>query len=224
MQLERIGLLNTLLETISGFLTNWWWLVAIVVALAMLRGVAVGKRSRRYRGKGHSGRTASAQRGSTSGESSVVQLHPAHRVESPTGTITGKAYVTDGDGIRVARQEVRLAGLDAPEWDQKAKHRDGYWFNHGKRVKNALIREIGGKHVRVSVERVDKFGRLVGTVTCNGRDIGEWLVREGHAIAAYSDRYRHVEWEARKAQRGMWAHAHNFDPRAHRHRQRPFGR
>ena len=137
----------------------------------------------------------------------------------PPRTITGKAYVTDGDGIRVARQEVRLAGLDAPEWDQKARHWDGYWFNHGKRVKSALIREIGGKHVRVSVESVDKFGRLLGTVTYEGGDIGEWLVREGHAIAAYGDRYRHVEREAREAKRGMWAHAHNFDPRAHRHRE-----
>ena len=224
MQLDRIGLLDTLLETVFGFITNWWWLIALVVALAILRTVAVGKRSRRYRDRGHSGRTAPRRGGGSSRGSSVAQFHAAHHVESPTGTITGKAYVTDGDGIRVARQEVRFAGLDAPEWDQKAKHRDGYWFNHGKRVKSALIQEIGGKHVRVSVERVDKFGRLVGTVTCNGRDIGEWLVREGHTIAAYSDRYRHVEREARKAQRGMWAHAHNFDPRAHRHRQRPLYR
>ena len=138
-------------------------------------------------------------------------------------SITGKAYVTDGDGIRVAGQEVRLAELDAPEWDQKAKHRDGYWFNHGKRVKSALIREIGGKHVRVSVKGTDKFGRRLGIVTCKGRDIGEWLVREGHAIAAYGDRYVHVEREAREARRGMWAHAHNFDPRAHRHRERRKG-
>ena len=124
----------------------------------------------------------------------------------------------------MAGQEVRLAGLDAPEWDQKAKHGDGYWFNHGKRVKSALIREIGGKHVRVFVEGMDKYGRLLGTVTCNGRDIGEWLVREGHAIAAYDDRYKEGEREARRAKRGMWAHAHNFDPRAHRRRKSEQGR
>jgi len=45
-----------------------------------------------------------------------------------TGRLAGKAYVTDGDGIRVSGQEVRFAGLDAPEFDQAAKHRDGYWF------------------------------------------------------------------------------------------------
>lgn len=133
--------------------------------------------------------------------------------------ISGKAYVTDGDGIRVSGQEIRLAGLDAPEWDQPARHRDGYWFAHGKRVKSALIREIGGRHVHVAIEDYDRFGRALGTVTCDGRDIGEWLVREGHAIAAYSERYKRVEREARSARRGMWAHARNIDPRAWRHRK-----
>lgn len=130
--------------------------------------------------------------------------------------LAGKAFVTDGDGLRVQGCEVRFAALDAPEWDQRAQHRDGYWFGHGKRVKSALINEIGGRHVRVSVEDWDRFGRAVGTVTCDGRDIGAWLVSEGHAIAAYGDRYKEAEAEARAAMRGMWAHKRNIDPRAWR--------
>ena len=207
-----------LLGAVPEFLVDWWWLIALVIAIAILRQVAFRKRSRRHRREGYSRGPRREQGRAAFRRTNVEQLHPAHRVASPTRTITGKAWVTDGDGIRVARQEVRIVGLDAPEWDQKAKHRDGYWFNHGKRVKSALIQEIGGKHVRVSVEGTDKFGRLLGTVIYEGGDIGEWLVREGHAIAAYSDRYIHVEREAREAKRGMWAHAHNFDPRAHRHR------
>ena len=206
----RIGLEGELLEPVF----EWWWLTALVAALAILLGISSGKRSRRNR-------RMSDPPLIKGGESRF--LNDGKQVsaygESPLRTIAGKAYVTDGDGIRVAGQEVRLAGLDAPEYDQKAKHWDGYWFKHGKRVKSALIQEIGGKHVQVSVESVDKFGRLVGTVTHKGRDIGEWLVREGHAIAAYDDRYRHVQRAARRAKRGMWAHAHNFDPRAHRHRE-----
>lgn len=135
------------------------------------------------------------------------------------GTLVGKAYVTDGDGIRVSGQEVRFAGIDAPEFDQVAKHQDGYWFPHGKRVKSALIREVGGRRVHVAIEEYNRFGRAVGIVTCNGKDVGEWLVREGHAIAAYGHRYNHVEREARKARRGMWGHAVNIDPRQWRHRK-----
>ena len=178
-QLDRIGLEDMLLETLSGWFANWWWLIALAVAIAILREVTFGRRSRRHRNKGYSRRAGQGRRRVASPNSSATQPNPARRVGGSARTITGKAYVTDGDGIRVAGQEVRLAGLDAPEWDQKAKHRDGYWFNHGKRVKSALIREIGGKHVRVSVESVDKFGRLLGTVTYKGRDIGEWLVHEG---------------------------------------------
>ena len=201
---------------ISEYLADWWWMVALAGAVVILRQVAFGKRSRRNRRKGYPRRAGRARRRAASRGSFAARTRPARRVGSPAQEITGKAWVTDGDGIRVAGYEVRFAGLDAPEWDQKAKHRDGHWFNHGKRVKNALVQKIGGKHVRIAVEGEDKFGRLVGTVTCNGEDIGEWLVREGHAIAAYDDRYKHVEREARKARRGMWAHAHNFDPRAHR--------
>ena len=215
--MDRVGLEDMVSEAVSGLFADWWWLIAFVVAIAVLRDF--GKRARRGRRRGYSRRAGRGQRRAASRRSFVERRHPAHRVESPCRSITGKAYVTDGDGIRVDKQEVRLVGLDAPEWDQKAKHRDGYWFNHGKRVKNALIQEIGGKHVRVSVEGTDRFGRLLGTVTYKGGDIGEWLVWEGHAIAAYSDRYIHVEREAREAKRGMWAHAHNFDPRAHRHRK-----
>ena len=133
--------------------------------------------------------------------------------------IAGKAWVTDGDGLRVSGYTVRFAGLDAPEWDQWAKHRDGYWFKHGKRVKSSLIETIGGRHVRVTVEGYDKYDRVIGTVTCDGKDVGAWLVRNGHAIAAYGDRYKGVEQEARREKRGLWGHDVAFDPRYWRRRQ-----
>ena len=209
-RLERIGLEDLMLDAVSGLFADWWWLIALAVTVAFLQALAFGKRSRRsrrYRRKGRAGRTAGRQHRAGPRSASFAQ---------PGQTITGKAYVTDGDGIRVAGQEVRFIGLDAPEWDQYAEHQDGYWFNHGKHVKSALIQQIGGKHVHVSVEDTDQYGRLLGTVIYRGRDIGEWLVGEGHAIAAYSGRYKRVERAAREARRGMWAHARNIDPRAWR--------
>ena len=150
----------------------------------------------------------------------VFLLLRSRRRIRPGLTLSGKAYVTDGDGLRVSGREIRLAGLDAPEFDQRAMHRDGTWFNQGKRIKSALIAEVGGKYVHVAVVKVDKYDRAVGVATCDGRDVGEWLVRNGHAIAAYGDRYEAVERQARAEGRGMWGCAVAYDPRAWRHGKR----
>ena len=90
----------------------------------------------------------------------------------PGDVIKGGAKMTDGDGVKVKGYTVRLAGLDAPEWNQPAKHRFGFWFNHGKRVKRALSRERAGRRVQVKVEGYERYGRLLGTVSCRGMDAG----------------------------------------------------
>ena len=130
--------------------------------------------------------------------------------------IQGRAKVTDGDGIKVKGYTVRLAGLDAPEWNQPAKHRFGFRFNHGKQVKRALTRELAGRRVQVKVEGYDRYGRVLGTVSCRGRDVGEWLVRSGHAIACFDSRYKAAERAAQSERRGMWDYREAFDPRAWR--------
>ena len=138
------------------------------------------------------------------------------RRKRPGDTISGRAQVTDGDGIKVRGYRVRLAGLDAPEWNQPAKHRFGFCFNHGKRVKRALKSEVGGKRVRVAVEGFDRYGRVLGTVSRRGQDVGEWLVRSGHAIACFDNRYQAAERAARSERLGMWGYEQAIDPRAWR--------
>ena len=73
-------------------------------------------------------------------------------IEGRTGALAGKAYVTDGDGIRVSGQEVRFAGLDAPEWNRVAKQVDGYWFGHGRtreeRTHSEDRRQAGARYSR----------------------------------------------------------------------------
>ena len=128
--------------------------------------------------------------------------------------------MTDGDGLRVKGYRIRFAQLDAPELDQRAKHEDGYWIRHGKRVRSKLTEVIGSKHVRVAVEDYDQYDRLVGKVTFDDKDVGEWLVRNGHAVAAYGDRYKEVEREARREKRGMWGHAVVWHPKEWRRRNR----
>ena len=50
----------------------------------------------------------------------------------PGARLGGKAYVIDGDTVRVSGQRIRLAGLDAPEVDQVAKHQDGLLVQAGQ--------------------------------------------------------------------------------------------
>ena len=114
---------------------------------------------------------------------------------------------------------MRLAGLDAPEWNQPAKHRFGFWFNHGKRVKRALKSEVGGRRVRVKVEGYDRYGRVLGTVSRRGQDVGEWLVLSGHAISCFDHRYKDAESAAKSERRGMWGYKEVYDPRVWRRRQ-----
>lgn len=134
--------------------------------------------------------------------------------------LEGEAVVTDADGLEVQGTKVRFAALDAPEFNQIAKiGEDDDWINHGLLVKNALAGRIGGRPVRVDVETWDRYGRAVGTVTQDGRDVGEWLVLQGHAVAAYGERYKDAEEHAKRDARGMWGYAKSFDPRLWRHRK-----
>ena len=192
-----------------GFTRHEVWLpiTAIVVGLALATVFALfGVRRRRRRRERESGRPPAPP--------------PGARPMLPEigSVIAGRATVTDGDGLGVSGYRIRFAGLDAPELDQWAKHRDGYWIRHGRRVKNALNKAVGGKHVRVKVEEYDQYDRVIGRVTCNDRDVGEWLVRNGHAVAAYGDRYKQVETEARRERRGMWGHRVNWHPKDWRRR------
>ena len=180
-------------------------IIGVVLALAAIV-VLLGTRSRRRRGEPESGRPP------PSGPGARPMLPEVGSV------IAGKARVTDGDGLRVSGYRIRFADLDAPELDQWAKHRDGYWIRHGQRVKTALNKAVGGKHVRIKVEEYDQYDRVIGTVTCDDRDVGEWLVRNGHAVAAYGDRYKQVETEARREQRGLWSHTVNWNPQDWRRR------
>lgn len=185
-----------------------WAPVMIVVVITGLATVfaLIGIRSRRRRREPDAGPPPAP-------DSGVRPMLP-----EVGSVIAGKAVVTDGDGLKVSGYRIRFAGLDAPELDQWAKHGDGYRIRHGRRVKGALTKAVGGKHVRVKVEEYDQYDRVIGTVTCNDRDVGEWLVRNGHAVAAYDDRYKRLETEARTEQRGMWSHMVNWHPRSWRRR------
>jgi micrococcal nuclease len=75
------------------------------------------------------------------------------------------------------------------------------------------------RKVAVQVVDVDAYGRTVGIVFCNRRDINLEMVRAGYAWAyreylgtAYASRYLDAERDARMRRAGLWAQSNPEPP------------
>ena len=120
--------------------------------------------------------------------------------------------VADGDTFTlnaVGREPraVRLYGIDAPERDQA----------YGELATTALAAWIDGREVRVAVEDVDIYGRLVGRVFVNDSNINLAMVEQGHAwwyeqYARDAFELELAEQQARAARRGLWASGTAVEP------------
>lgn len=111
--------------------------------------------------------------------------------------------VTDGDGLRICDEHIRLWGIDAPELAQTCK-RDG----NGEAARAALENLLHSGDPACEPVEGDRYGRTVARCAVNGRDLGAEMVRRGWAVdykrysgGAYADEER----DAREAARGLWA-------------------
>jgi micrococcal nuclease len=97
-----------------------------------------------------------------------------------SGVVT---YVVDGDTVRVRPPgggkpvSVRVNGIDAPEICQA----------FGPASRDALMRQVLGKRIKVYGKRHDDYGRLLARIELNGDDTGRWMVAQG---LAWSYRFR----------------------------------
>jgi hypothetical protein len=119
-------------------------------------------------------------------------------------TINGRVVaVTDGDTIVVLdnnnqQHKVRLAEIDAPEKSQP----------FGTAAKNALSNKIFGENVAVNYKTIDRYGRVVGYVNKNNRNINLEMAEEGFAwqYNQYSKdpAYAIAQRNAQQNQLGLW--------------------
>lgn len=127
------------------------------------------------------------------------------------GTVVG---VVDGDTIDVLADghtvRVRLAEIDAPERRQA----------FGTKARQALADLTFRRVVAIVDEGRDRYGRTIGTVTVDGRNVNLAMVAAGFAWA-YSRYVVHPEYPAaqdaaRAARRGLWVDPHPTPPWAFR--------
>jgi endonuclease YncB( thermonuclease family) len=126
--------------------------------------------------------------------------------------ISGSARVIDGDSLYVGRIEVRLKGIDAPEYNQTCRVDGGKW-PCGREAASALRNLIRDRAVACDILGHDRYGRALGACRAGNTDINETLVQEGWAVAFGG--YEIAEARAAAQRKGMWRG--DFDrPRDHR--------
>jgi endonuclease YncB( thermonuclease family) len=123
-------------------------------------------------------------------------------VRREAADITGTARVIDGDSLTVAGVEIRLYGIDAPEYRQYCFRRGRPWpcGIDATRVLRALI---ANRPVACRAREEDRYGRTVAACSVEGRDLGAAMVAGGHAVAYGA--YALEELAARNAGRGIWS-------------------
>jgi endonuclease YncB( thermonuclease family) len=97
--------------------------------------------------------------------------------ETTLADIQGRVVsVTDGDTARIlsadnTEHRVRLTGIDAPERGQA----------FGTASRDHLSSLIAGKTVFVESSKTDRYGRILGKIILDGRDINLEQVQSGYA-------------------------------------------
>jgi micrococcal nuclease len=112
--------------------------------------------------------------------------------------------VSDGDTVTVLVENkqvrVRLDAIDAPELKQA----------FGSRSQQSLAEMCAAKSVRVIERGLDRYGRTVGWIICDGVDANSEQVRRGMAwvyerYAPRNSPLYGLQGEAHGTRRGLWA-------------------
>lgn len=129
---------------------------------------------------------------------------------SPTAayaaTFTGTARSIDGDSLKVGAREVRLFGIDAPEYSQTCQ-RGGQTWRCGTEAAARLSALVTGRQVRCSTVDMDEHSRTVARCSVGSTDVNRQMVASGFAVAyrRYSTDYVSAEGSAKAAKRGIWS-------------------
>ena len=129
-------------------------------------------------------------------------------------TWTGKCVgVYDGDTITVLHygrgEKIRLYGIDTPERRQ----------DFGKKAKQYLSNIVFDQIVTIRAVDVDRYGRSIGFVFVEDRNVNRELVKAGFAwvyrkycLAPFCAEWLDLEAQARKEGIGLWRNPNPIAP------------
>lgn len=120
----------------------------------------------------------------------------------------GSAYqAIDGDSFKAGDVEIRLHGIDAPEYRQSCFDNQRKKLACGKLARDALTKLIRTQTVQCNTIDRDRYGRQVSVCRNGDVEINREMVRLGWAVAyrRHALNYVSTEREAKAAKRGIWA-------------------
>lgn len=100
----------------------------------------------------------------------------------PTFVLAAQEYAIDGDTIVIDGEHIRIANIDAPEIHHAKCDAEQRLGQVAKRRMEALLADGPPEITRGDNGRMkDKYGRSLGRVAVNGKDLGEIMIAEGLA-------------------------------------------
>ena len=145
----------------------------------------------------------------------IILLSCKSEVIKTNNIISGKVVkVADGDTITILNSrnkqiKIRLYGIDAPEKAQ----------DFGNVSKEYLANLVAGKNIDIMVIDTDRYGRYVGRINIDGKEVAEEMIKSGLAWLYTSyckisecKQWKELETQAKAAKIGLWSNPSAKEP------------
>ncbi len=121
--------------------------------------------------------------------------------------IEGRATVLTGDLMRVDHTLVKLAGVEAPEREQRCQRPGNKRWRCAEAATDALARLTRRRPITCQAKGTDELGRLKAVCYDGTTDIAAALVNGGHVFAdsGFMASYAKQEAVAKAAKLGVWS-------------------
>ena len=139
----------------------------------------------------------------------AIMLVPALFCPEPAAAMSQKLILHDGDSFSLGGEEIRLWGIDAPEFFQTCRNQAGQDYSCGRQAKDNLRDLIGGRAIRCeTTTRAKNETRTVARCFVGADDLGQMMVRSGWAVEyQYFSKgvYTADELQAKNSKSGLWS-------------------
>lgn len=134
----------------------------------------------------------------------VLAIGSALLAKQANVELVGAATVIDGDSIRLDGREIRLWGIDAPEFNQTCtRSNSSQSYSCGRKALQALRNAVSGNQLRCDGWDEDKYERLLAVCHVGDIELNAFMVENGWAMSYGA--YEGAEDLAKQKKIGLWS-------------------